>query len=143
MKLQVAIAQANCGKSKEATKFCIDTMKEYQHWAVIMNEPGFLSDVLPSEQPDVHVHWGLHSANLIIISNMNNWEIHYASEEMDVIIIKNQLLKDTWYLCGCYFNPKLSNSQVKKQMATIHEKLYLVKSCRLIIGGDMNSKCSL
>lgn len=107
---------------------------------MIVNEPGLTPQIIESLHPDVVFYWGLHSKNLCIITNMNNWKCVYNSPEFDIIILQCKALKDTCFLTGTYFNPSLTREEHRKHTQEMHGKLYNFKNCRILIGGDMNCK---
>lgn len=141
--ISFAVSLANCAKNRHAFEKCIAKTREYTAWVMIVNEPGLSPEITESIYPDVIFHWGMHSRNLCIVTNMFNWKCFFNSKEHDIIILKCSALKDTCFLTGTYFNPRSTNEIYRKQTAEIHQRLYEFKSCRLVIGGDMNCKSLL
>lgn len=92
---------------------------------------------------DLQIFESMHSPNLHIVTNMEGWDLVFSTERADVVAIKSSRLKESFIIFGCYFHPSLTKTDVMERMDLIHERMYSVRSHRLIFGGDLNAQSPL
>lgn len=138
--MQFTVGVLNCRKNSEALGEALNYLSNMEY-VLILNEANFQSE--QSLSPDLVIFESLHSTNLHIVTNMNGWNLIYSTEEADILAIRSSRLKESFVVFGCYFNPKLSVFSVKERMDLIHERMYQLRSHRLIFGGDVNARSPL
>lgn len=117
------------------------SLVENRRFVLILNEPKLTEDFHLSE--GITVFHGAHSKNLVVITNMGNWEPVWIPTEVDAVLIKTMRSAETYYVCGVYFNPALSMIDFKIKVAAVHDHLRRHRSNRLVLGGDVNAESYL
>lgn len=129
----------NCAKNSESLDEALNLLAN-QQFVLILNEAKFNGSTTPM---NLEIFESMHSSNLHIITNMEGWKLVFSTDQADVVAIKSSRLKESFIIFGCYFNPSLRKTEVKKRMDLIHENMYTVRSHRIIFGGDLNAQSPL